>query len=174
MTDFDKLIKEKAEQAEYDYRPAAWKSFRRMSGVGRTGLKYWVAGVASAVVAGGGILWMLNRQPQSPVEPAPASSSSLVTDTLCEASQPVSSVDTLQTKETSPKTAPVSHSQTAKTEVCETPAEDKVEKRPTVRITETPAASPTRLGRPLVIDVDTIKDNLPTDEEIRKGNSRLF
>ena len=117
---------------------------------------------------------MLNRQPQSPVELAPASSSSLVTDTLCEASQPVSSVDTLQTTETSPKTAPVSHSQTAKTEVREAPAEDKVEKRSTVRSTETPAASPTRLGRPLVIDVDTIKDNLPTDEELRKGNSRLF
>lgn len=174
MTDFDKLIKEKAEQAEYDYRPAAWKDFRRMSGVGRTGLKYWVAGVASAVVAGGGILWMLNRQPQSPVEPAPASSSSLVTDTLCEASQLVSSVDTLQATGTSPKNAAVSNRQPAKTEARETPAEDKVVKSSTVRSTETPATSPTRLGRPLVIDVDTIKDNLPTDEEIRKGNSRLF
>ena len=97
-----------------------------------------------------------------------------MTDTLCEASQPVSSVDTLQTTGTSPKNAAVSNRQPAKTEVRETPAEDKVVKRSTVRSTETPAASPTRLGRPLVIDVDTIKDNLPTDEEIRKGNSRLF
>ena len=28
--------------------------------------------------------------------------------------------------------------------------------------------------RPLVIDVDTIKDNVPSDEELKKGNSRIF
>jgi hypothetical protein len=30
------------------------------------------------------------------------------------------------------------------------------------------------MGRPLVIDVDTIKDNVPTDEELKNGNSRIF
>ena len=31
-----------------------------------------------------------------------------------------------------------------------------------------------RYGRPLVIDVDTIKDNVPTDEQLKNGHSRLY
>ena len=65
MTDFDKLIKEKAEEADYAYKPAAWKSFRHYAGMGHGTLKYWVAGVSSAVVVGGLTTFLLLRTPNS-------------------------------------------------------------------------------------------------------------
>ena len=67
MTDFDKLIKEKTEQAEYAYKPSAWRNFKRVSG-SASPLRYWIVGSVSAVVLGGSVATALyfapNRQPR--------------------------------------------------------------------------------------------------------------
>ena len=173
MTDFDKLIKEKTEQAEYAYKPSAWRNFKRVSG-SASPLRYWIVGSVSAVVLGGAVVTALyfapNRQPRE-VADNPAMT---VDSMLVDSESPVESQDTVSF---SPKMVanPVSHTTPTKTTSGTTPAEAAVStpmSRPdTLKKTQRTAV---RLGRPLVIDVDTIKDNVPTDEELRNGHSRLF
>ena len=173
MTDFDKLIKEKTEQAEYAYKPSAWRNFKRVSG-SASPLRYWIVGSVSAVVLGGAVATALyfapNRQPRE-VADNPAMT---VDSMLVDSESPVESQDTVSF---SPKMVanPVSHTTPTKTTSGTTPAEAAVSmpmSRPDTL--KKPQRTAVRLGRPLVIDVDTIKDNVPTDEELRTGHSRLF
>ena len=174
MTDFDKLIKEKAEQAEYTYKPSAWRRFQRMSGLGRAATRYWVAGVSSALLVGGVVAFMgFHRNQGAPTDngtPAVA-----VFDTLT--SQPMSvslgiSDTFVVTKSDMASSSSTSNSGQRK---------QKQENSITIDATTIPAANSApeqtktpRYGRPLVIDVDTIKENVPTDEELKNGNSRIF
>lgn len=174
MTDFDKLIKEKAEQVEYTYKPAAWRRFRRMAGMGHGTVKYWVAGVSSAVIIGG-LTTVLLLSNGHPTQEDTSSTNVMALDTVSMSvdDEAVAGNDTLslsgdckpQTPQT--KVVPVAVVQ----ESVDSPA---VAAR---RSAETPSpdkkATP-RYGRPLVIDVDTIKDNVPTDEALKNGHSRLY
>ena len=68
MTDFDNLIKEKAEQAEFSYKASAWKSFAAKACI-KTGLTalQWGAFVVSALLVAGGItLGVVKHQSQQP------------------------------------------------------------------------------------------------------------
>ena len=175
MTDFDKLIKEKAEQAEYAYKPAAWKSFRRKAGVGRGSVGYWAAGVATTVIIGGALVFMLNREPKTAATASPTETPTIVTDSSCENMHSPLSADTLLVEESSAKETPAvgGHHDDVRERV--QPAEVQSEQTTTVaKAPEKPSVRPPRYGRPLVIDVDTIKDNVPSDEELRNGHSRLY
>ena len=173
MTDFDKLIKEKAEQAEYAYKPSAWRRFQRKSGLGHAATQYWVAGISSLVVVGGIAAFIGHRQSQDTPDGEPVQTV-LTVDTL----DSQSIVSTPEVSDTfmmasheiaapAPKRPAVQNKQTTETPEVEAP-KPQVEK-PAPKVNRTPVH-----GRPLVIDVDTIKENVPTDEELRKGNSRLF
>lgn len=171
MTDFDQLIKEKAEQAEYAYKPLAWRRFQRKAG--HTGARYWVAGLSSVVLVGGVVAFFGHRMNQNAPE-GDAVQTAPVADSVC--CQPTAAVaaasDTFQVVRSA---VPVTVDK--RPSVQEKPAPEP----PAVPAAE-PQASPSspkvnktpRYGRPLVIDVDTIKENVPTDEELKKGNSRLF
>ena len=52
MTDFDKKKKKKAEQASYPYDKAAWRQYKRKTGLHGGAVKYWVVGAASIVAVG--------------------------------------------------------------------------------------------------------------------------
>ena len=173
MTDFDKLIKEKAEQADYAYKPAAWKSFRHHAGMGSGTLKYWVAGISSAVVVGGLTTFLLLRTPNSSKEnEAVPNVVSLDTVSLNVDDDAVVAADTLLLAGSVEKETPKTKATTAVPESnLEKPTADANQpaKAAAPRKKENP-----RYGRPLVIDVDTIKDNVPTDEELKNGHSRIF
>jgi hypothetical protein len=72
-----------------------------------------------------------------------------------------------ETAAPAPKRTSVQNKQTVETQEVEAPRPQVEKSAP--KVNRTPVH-----GRPLVIDVDTIKENVPTDEELRKGNSRLF
>lgn len=172
MTDFDKLIKEKAEQAEYVYRPSAWKQFQRVTGLGKTSAAYWLAGVAAVAVVGGITAFVGYRNGQ--VAPANSTPIPPVADTLTE--QPVATATVDSGTYIVPEDEPTV---TAVPQVSErkTPETVKAAEAPAPAPVVNPPAEPVKMpryGRPLVIDVDTIKENVPTDEELEKGNSRLF
>ena len=158
MTDFDKLIKEKAEQAEYSYKPSAWRQFQRKTGMGTSTARYWTVGISSALVVGGIVAFFGYRvnHIQSNID----------------SPQSVASVDTI-----SQTVIPETDTKTSKKHVQGKDrlerAMDTVSETPR-KMTTKPVANPPRYGRPLVIDVDTIKENVPTDEELKNGNSRLF
>lgn len=175
MTDFDKLIKEKAERAEYAYKPDAWKSFRQKAGMGRGTVGYWVAGVATTVVIGGTLAFMINREPKTAATASPTETSVIVADSSCENMQSPMSADTFLVEETAAKTTPATGNHRAGAQERVQPAEKQPEQTTNVaKAPEKPSVTTPRYGRPLVIDVDTIKDNVPSDEELRNGHSRLY
>lgn len=174
MTDFDKLIKEKTEQAEYAYKPSAWRSFKRVAGTVKP-LRYWVMGSVSAVLLGGAVataVHFASNRPQQEAGNPPVlaiDSTFSETGTLSGASDetlysvPVTPV---QNESTVHRQSSVSAEQPNKASDVKTVLRNDSVKQSKNR--------QTRLGRPIVIDVDTIKENVPTDEELRNGHSRLY
>jgi hypothetical protein len=85
------------------------------------------------------------------------------------------SADTFLVEETAAKTTPATGDHRADARERVQPAEKQPEQTTTVaKAPEKPSVTTPRYGRPLVIDVDTIKDNVPSDEELRNGHSRLY
>ena len=173
MTDFDKLIKEKAEQAEYTYKPAAWQSFRRMAGMGRSTVMYWLAGVSSAVVVGV-LTTVLLLKPSNPTpeEPSTLNVPTLDTVAMNVESEAVVENDTLLLAGNRNPQAPQTKVIPSAVSKANVDSPKVAARRPAE--TPTPKSATPRYGRPLVIDVDTIKDNVPTDEELKNGHSRLY
>ena len=172
MTDFDKLIKEKAEQAEYSYKPSAWRQFQRKSGLGHAATRYWVVGITSAIMVGGivGYVGYRHGHGTQTDNNAPIVS---VADTMT--SQSAAATEESETfVVTNTDHAVSAPAQTSvHNKPVQTKSETSGEATPVVTSTTKKVTTP-RYGRPLVIDVDTIKENVPSDEELRNGNSRLF
>lgn len=170
MTDFDKLIKEKVEEATYPYDSSAWKQFRKKSGMRSGTLKYWLSGVSTALVAGGVAVFMLARPAaQNTNQPNELQALHDTVSQMVSIPQDGQQTETLVVEET--KTVVKTSRKAMQNQVSdpqqEQPAETagKKQKRSTEAV---------RYGRPLVIDVDTIKDNVPSDEELKNGHSRLY
>lgn len=172
MTDFDKLIREKAEQAEYTYTPSAWKKFQRKSGIKFTQARYWTLGISSAVVVGGIVAFFsyrINHTQPNTESPQSVASVDTISQTVVPETDNHHTTEPYLISESDIKTSKKrvqvkDNSERAVDTVSETPRKMKT----------THVSNPPRYGRPLVIDVDTIKDNVPTDEELKNGNGRLY
>ncbi len=168
MTDFDKLIKEKAEQASYPYVKAAWRQYKRKTGLHGGAVKYWVVGAASIVAVGTFILLKQGHQaPFPPNQPSqsvvPAVDSGLTVQNVSgDVAEDTLAVEKMQALPKGLRS--VSHKNTDKT-VEQPRSFSKDTSKVTRKVIH---------GKPIVIDVDTITRMVPTDEEIEKGHSRLF
>ena len=167
MTDFDKLIKEKAEQASYPYDEAAWRHFKRKTGLHGGSAKYWVVGAASILTVGAFLLLKQGRQVQQ--TPDQLRQTAAFTEDSASVLQNQSTVmveDTmlLQVVSRSENTS-CQRSRIHQETVDEPPFRTKEDTLKTTKII---------YGKPLVIDVDTITRMVPTDEELEKGHSRLY
>lgn len=168
MTEFDELLKAKAEQAEYPYRASAWRQFCRRAGI-RALTGGQIAAIAvSCVAVAGLVIWGLashiGRQPAA--EPEPVEVTVVAPDTTAIVPEDTFVVEEIQPAAVPAKPAPVvqrempaAKPEEVKTSVVEKPAQAKPE--------------PFR-GRPVIINVDTVKDNVPSDEELRKRNSQII
>ena len=168
MTEFDELLKAKAEQAEYPYRASAWRQFCRRAGIrALTGGQIAAIAVSGAAVAGlvvWGLASHIGRQPAA--EPAPVEVAVVAPDTTAIVPEDTFVVEEIQPAAVPAKPAPVvqrempaAKPEEVKTSVVKKPAQAKPE--------------PFR-GRPVIINVDTVKDNVPSDEELRKRNSQII
>lgn len=169
MADFDQLLREKAEQAQIKYKPSAWRAFAKRAGFkpAVTPLQL-LLGTGAVLLVAGGVTWgvLSHNKTQTPT-PNDAEVVEVV-DTLTERVEeaPVEVVATPVAKSTV-------KSATASQKV-ETPAPDTV-------TPVTPVAKPTPKKkerqpymRAVTISPDTIKQNVPTDEQLRNGNSRIL
>lgn len=175
MTDFDKLIKEKTEQASYAYKPSAWSRFRRFAG-SSSPVRHWVMGSVSAVVLGGAVLTAVHFSQKQP-QPEVTGQVGLTADSALVGTAPqvvAVETDTCQVQTTLPEKPVTARQYPSNVPNSAKKAADPCMERSDAGHSTTSEASPVRLGRPVVIDVDTIKENVPSDEELRKGNSRLF
>ena len=168
MTDFDKLIKEKAEQASYPYDEAAWRQYKRKAGLHGGSAKYWLVGTSALVVAGAFLLLKPKHNAQQ-LQDQPSRTNIVALDSSMALQNPLNdtSEDTLTLlpdKETKESHLNVSRRHT------ETVNASKVQMKK-----DTPTVSRKVVyGKPIVIDVDTITRMVPTDEELEKGHSRLY
>ena len=168
MTDFDKLIKEKAEQASYPYKEAAWRQYKRTAGLHGGSAKYWLVGTSAFVVAGVFFLLKPGHQAQ-PLQNQSAQTDIVALDSSMALQNP--------SNETSEDTLTLLLDKGTK----ETPLNVSCHRTETVDASkvqiknDTPKVSRKVIyGKPIVIDVDTITRMVPTDEELEKGHSRLY
>lgn len=167
MTDFDQLIKEKAESAQYEYKPSAWRKFAKSAGW-RAGWSAWqVAAVAATVVAlGTAVAYMWKHSSHSEMPEPVTPQVAVTTDTLQEETEEVASLPVAEssaprkTVKTTPKVSE------------ETPADEPKTAIEVAKPAKT-KSSPT-YGRPVILNFDTVRQLEPSDEELRTGNSRLF
>lgn len=176
MADFDQLIRDKANQAQYAYKPSAWRGFAKQAGLkaGLSGLQ--IAGITvGAVAVAGAITWgALSHSTQSvPTEPAQTPTEAVVVpiDTLSAESE-----ESTSTPEPTaiPTSQPV---RTAQPKPLEVKKDTAVAAPETSRTTTKQTPKKTTLQpylRPVTISADTITQMVPTDEQIRKGNSRVL
>lgn len=175
MADFDQLLKDKADQAHYAYKPSAWRGFAKQSGLksGLSGLSIAAITVGAVVVAGS-ILWGVlshNSKPVPAEQVCPPVEMAVALDTVTanedEALPEIESVTSSHAQTNRPKSNP-------KTEVhvdtvAGTPQSDPASSKPVAKKTYRQPYL-----RPVTISADTITQMVPTDEQIRKGNSRVF
>lgn len=173
MTDFDKLIREKAEQAEYSYKPSAWRQFMKKTGISGSKTHYWTIGLSSALVVSGVVAFFSYYYNTTQPNAEPSLSVPSADTTSCQVTTAEAENLTTETYQVSEKDKSMPNNERVqgkqRTESVVDSATQSAPKIKTTHVENTP-----RYGRPLVIDVDTIKENVPTDEELRNGNSRLY
>ena len=174
MTEFDELLKQKVEQTDYPYRHTAWRHFLRRSGLhtaltGGQIAAISLTGVAVAALVTWGVVRHVASSP-TPAEPAPAEVAVVITD-----SNAVSE-DTLPTTVDVPA-SPQLQPAVARTPQNTTPSVMEEAPQPAARTSTKPHTDkkPEPIhGRPVIINVDTITELFPTDEQIRKGHSNII
>lgn len=174
MTEFDELLKQKVEQTDYPYRHTAWRHFLRRSGLHTvlTGGQIAAVSLTGAAVATL-VTWGVVRHTASsptPAEPAPAEVAVVTADSNAVAE------DTLPITVGVPEPMPSQPAVTS-TPKATSPSAREDAPQPAVRPTTKPITDkkPEPIhGRPVIINVDTITELFPTDEQIRKGHSNII
>jgi len=168
MSDFDQLIREKTEQATYHYKASAWRSFARHAGI-KTGAAALYTLVAVAVLSVASFVVVKMTRHAAPAPETPVESVAVVqTDTLI-SEEPVAE-PVAATSPVAENTRPVASSHPA---AAESESHQNAAKSESVKPERSRAETPV-YGIPVVIDVDTITQMWPTDEELKEGNSRLY
>lgn len=174
MTDFDNLIKEKAEQAQYAYKASAWKSFAAKAGIktGLTALQWGAVVVSALLVAGGITLGVVKHQSQQPTAQPEITEVAVEQDTVETASDNREEENVQPQPEVQPKSvkpaASVAKPEPQIPEETAAPAPNPVKQETPKRKTEI------FYGRPVRINVDTITQLEPTREQLEHGHSRII
>lgn len=167
MSDFDQLIREKTEQASYPYKASAWRSYARHAGI-QTGAAALYTVVAVAVLSVATFVVVKMTRHAAPAPETPVESVAVVQPDTLQPAEPVAE----------PITEAPSVSENTRLRATHNPIPAEVETPTNVTKPETVKPEKPRVetpiyGIPVVIDVDTITQMWPTDEEMKKGNSRI-
>ena len=181
MADFDQLLKDKVEQAEYSYKHSAWKGFAKRAGfkAGLSGLQIALLSlslVAVISVVTLGIIFLGHPSTNDEQGAVVRAQDTVEThhDMLLQQENTESvSTESEQVNSSVPNTpSPKANGQqpTANSQQPETNSQ-----RQTVN-GQQPTANTQRpkYGPPIELNVDTITQMVPTDEQLRNGNSRIF
>lgn len=175
MTDFDKLIKEKAEKADYPYSRSAWKNFQKHAGMPSAAHKFWTIGVSATLIVGTSVGLLLHHKHSENAADQMQQQPSAIHDTVTSISWQDSVQGENKALERRKEMIEDGHAVRKIREDNSAIHQVNVQETMGTSVKEEPTTTTRRqYVRPLVIDVDTIKDNVPSDEELKKGNSRIF
>lgn len=175
MTDFDKIIKEKAESSKFEFKNTDWRKLKKKAGIKSPYALPVTIAIATAVAVSVGILTFLSLNQKSDTATSPISDNSVSHPTTIQAPSD-QKTDTADFVEQAHK--PTHEARSDKSLTAES---GTISHKDTSVNDKNPAFNPKKItrrviqhGRPLIINVDTIKDDVPSDEELRNGNSRIF
>lgn len=181
MKDFDQLIKDKVEQADYSYKHSVWKNFASRTGIkaGLSGLQVAAISVAVVAVITGITLGIVFSG--RPVPNGEQGTVDMIQDTveMQQDATPIQNiqgkVDSVQGMEDAPKPASLSKAKSQKPTANSQQPITNTQQRSTAN-SQQPKANSQRpiYGPPVELNVDTITQMEPTDEQLRQGNSRIF
>ena len=174
MSDFDQLRREKTDQATYSYKASAWRSFARHAGI-KTGAAaiYTIVAVAVLSVAAFVVVKMTRHAapaPETPVENMAVATNDTVV-AVETTTEPEAAIPDM------PETIYCDFSGDPKAAKDAPAVESPAPAAPAAPVTparKSKSNQPPIYGIPVVIDVDTITQMWPTDEELKEGNSRLY
>lgn len=167
MTDFDQLIKEKANSAQYKFKASSWKQYASQAGfkVGLSGLQIALVSLALVAVVGGAIFFFTNHTNT----PAPVPSQ----ETLAPATCDTTNAQTLDTIAENPQsTQPHATARPVPSTEPVTPAPEDDTQLKVLKKDRTTKRNHD-VYHPIRINVDTITDIVPTDEQLKRCNSNL-
>lgn len=172
MTDFDKLIREKAEQAHYDFNPSDWKKFKGKTGKSNHWFYATAGGIAIVAAVISSILFLGKKtETESRAKDADTATTTTVETHDTQEETTIKAPEIQKASETQR----ITHNNIAThTDSTSQQSENAMSQQPAKHVSDKKDYDRNVLGRPLVIDVDTIKDNVPSDEELKKANSGLF
>lgn len=191
MADFDQLIKDKVEKAEYSYKPSAWKRFAKRAGF-KTGVSAWIVSMVAVVVVSltvGGIAFWNSKskaqeseytiqQPNDPISNAESGIQNPESDNQQPATDPQQLTPNAQLPNPQSQ-KPKADSQKPAVN-SQQPTANSQQPTPNAQQTTVNSQKPktnsqrTIYGPPVELNVDTITQMVPTDEQLRQGNSRIF
>lgn len=171
------MIKDKVEKAEYSYKPSAWKRFAKRAGF-KTGVSAWIVSMVAVVVVSltvGGIAFWNSKSKVQESAPTVQQPNAQIQNTDAEIQNPEADVQQPITN----VQQPISNSQrpTTKPQSPTTNAQQPTAnpQQPTINDQQpTPKSKRPVYGPPVELNVDTITQMVPTDEQLRNGNSRIF
>lgn len=174
MTEFDNLLKEKVEQAKYSYKASVWKKLvRKMNPTTALKPMQWIGIGASALMVVGvvSVLLLNHRSTPSARTPLPKETAIICQDTVTNEKVEKSRGEVCEEVEV---VVPHKRSQSMKSKVSDT-----IDHNPTLNVSAEKTKEKTRKveiirGRAVTIQVDTITQMGASEEQLRKGNSRIF
>ena len=181
MADFDQLIKDKVEKAEYTYKPSAWKGFAKRAGIkaGLSGVQIALLTISLVTVISGvtlGVLFLGH-----PTTNEGQGMGDMVQDTVETRHDMVLPQENEESAPAEPEKVkpPVPSSKIQKVNDHQ-PAVNSVQPETNSQKQTATGQQPTVntrrpiYGPPIELNVDTITQMVPTDEQLRNGNSRIF
>ncbi len=172
MSEFDQQIKNKMGEAQYAYRPSAWRSFARHAGIRRIWPWIWSSAVV-AVAVSVALFFLLKPahrpadtsvQPSEPEVPSVAMTDALANDT--------DAVQMIPDKMLEADVATSCYFGLEKDEIAPDISTHEPPKVEVLKDTKPELIQP--YGIPITISADTITQMWPTDEELKNGHSRLY
>lgn len=169
--EFDKIIKDKIENTDFEYNDSSWMKFNKLRRKKKilkiSAIIGSVAVLISTVVA----IFLFTNNNHSQIQNPNSSTEVSQNETVLMDSSEIS-----ETNLTTPINEQITKRDNANSFNTNSRKEEPQRDTSNNKSVQKPKTDETikYYGRPLTIDVDTIKDNVPSDEELKKGNSRIF
>lgn len=169
--EFDKIIKDKIENADFEYDDSSWTKFNKLRKRKKFLKTSAIIGSVAVVVSAVVVIFLVSNTKHSQIQKTNSSTEVphkevFATDTN---DMPETNLTSSVNEQSIKSDDAITFNKNSRKEEQQ---KDTFNRKSLQRLKTEKTVK--HYGRPLIIDVDTIKENVPSDEELKKGNSRIF